>query len=424
MPQKKPREGRRHCIPPAPHPRSQFDLFANLEGALGAALWRALRDVLLWSETRPESRAGLFPPATAAVAERYADAVREAPRLASAFETFAVLRHASESVSPAEVGLACHRVYAWADSGTWLRVALHFAEAAAYADPDSPAYAVDAGRICRHASVDDFPARSAVWYQRAFVLALRVRNERESIRALTGFGALMQNLGNDSAARMAYLRAARRAKRTGRRRQAASAYHYLFSLAAETADLETAIPYARKALALYPVHDVRLPALAHDWAFLLIVAGMYRTALALLERVVRVIERPDELVHALGTAARAAGAAGYAARFAAAETTALEMVKHFPEYRPPIVFCLGEGARGCGRWEDAARYAAEALTLARQVGNVDLERHAEALVQAVALREPSAPAVEPVGEVAALTRRIAARLRRWRRRTRRNLDQG
>lgn len=422
MPQKKPREGRRHCIPPAPQPRSQFDLLATPHGTLALALWRALRDVLLWSETRPESRAGLFPPTTTEVAERYADAVREAPRLASAFETFATLRHAPESISPAEVGLACHRVYAWGDAGAWLSVAVHFAECAAYADPGNPAYAVDAGRICRHASVDDFPARSAVWYQRAFVLALRARNERESIRALTGFGALMQNLGNDPAARAAYLRAARRAKRTGRRRQAASSYHYLFSLAAETEGIGTALPYARKALALYPVHDVRLPALAHDWAFLLIVAGMYRSATALLNRVIRAIERPDELVHALGTFARAVGAAGHTARFVAAEAAALEMLQHYPEYRPPVFVCLGEGARGCGRWEEAVRYAAEALELARKVGNVDLERHAEALVHAVAARERPAPAVESVGEVAALTRRFAARLRRWRRRTRRDRD--
>lgn len=420
MPQKPAREGRRHCIPPAPLPRSQFDVLSRPEGALGIALWRALRDVLLWSETRPETRAGLFPPITAEVAERYAEAVREAPRLASAFNTFAALQRTPESLPAAEIGLACHRVYAWADAGAWLPVAVHFAEAAAYAAPDNPAYAADSGRICRHASVDDFPTRSAAWYQRAFVLALRLHNEREAIRALTGYGALMQNLGNDSAARSAYLRAARRAKRTGRRRQAASSYHYLFSLAAETEGMTTALPYARKALALYPIHDMRLPALAHDWAYLLIVGGMYRPAMVLLNRVLRVIERPDELVHALGTFARAAGAAGHVARFATAEAAALEMLEHFPEYRPPVFVCLGEGARGCARWADAARYAEQAAALARQVGNVDLERHAAALVRAVAARERPSPGVEAGGEVAALTRRIAARLRRWRRRTRRD----
>src|ERR1041384_6414662 len=101
MPQKKPREGRRHCIPPAPHPRSQFDLFATPNGALGLALWRALRDVLLWSEVAPEARAELYPPPTITVAQRFADAAREAPRLASALDTFAALRRAPESVTAA-----------------------------------------------------------------------------------------------------------------------------------------------------------------------------------------------------------------------------------------------------------------------------------------------------------------------------------
>ncbi len=420
MPPHKTREGRPHCIPPAPKPRNQFDLLAVPGGSLGVALWRALRDVLLWSETRPEARVGLFPPTSAEVAERFAEAVQEVPRLASALDTFAALHRAPEAVKPAEVGLACHRVYVWADAGAWLPVAVHFGEAAGYADPTNPAYAVDAGRICRHASVGDFPARAAAWYQRAFLLALRSRNERESIRALTGFGALMQNLGNDAAARLAYLRAARRAKRTGRRRQAASSFHYLFSLAAEQGDMVAALSYARKALALYPVHDVRLPALAHDFGFLLIVGGMYRPALVLLNRVVHAMERPDELVHALGTFARAAGAAGHANRFVAAEAAALEMVQHYPEYRPPVLLCLGEGARGCGRWDEAERYARDALAAARPGGNVDLERHATSLVRAVARREPPVPEIEPSAEVAALTRRIAARLRRWRRRTRRD----
>lgn len=418
-----PREGRRHCIPPAPLPRPQFDLLTCPDGALALALWRALRDVLLWAETPPEARAGLFPPPSAEVALRYADAAREVPRLASALATFFTLHRSPETLAPADVGLACHRVHAWATGGVWLPVATHFAEAAAYADPGSPAYAVEAATACRLASVKDFPARAAAWFQRAFVLALRARNEREFIRALTRYGALLRNVGNNSGARTAYLRAARRAKRTGRRRQAASAFHYLFSLAAETEGMDAALPYARKALAFYPVHDTRLPALAHDWGYLLARAGHYRAALVILNRALGMFERPDELLHALATLTSAAGAAGNAARFDVAASAALEMVEHYPEYRPVLCVALGEGSRGCRRWEDAARYAAEAMELAVRAGNADLVPHASALQDAVERREPCPPAADPDGEVAALTRRLAARLRRWRRRTRRVLPE-
>ena len=193
MPQIPPREGRPHCIPPAPSPRSRtFDLL-SVRDPLALALWRALRNVLSWAVTSQERRARAFRPPTPETLAWYAEALRDAPDLARAFEVFAEMQRSPETADAAEVGRACHAVYMWADRQSLLGVAAHYAEAAAYADPEHPAYAVDAGWVCRRASL---LARAAIWYQRAFVLAVRSRHRHDTLRSLTGYGALMQEIGN------------------------------------------------------------------------------------------------------------------------------------------------------------------------------------------------------------------------------------
>src|SRR3954468_740069 len=140
----KPRAGRPLCIPPAPLPRSDFDLL-TVPDTLAIAFWRALRTVLLWTATPPWRRARAFRVPTSTTLDVYAGAVVEAPELARAFDVFAEIQRRPESIGAADVARACHAVFAWADQRGLLVVAAHFGEAAAYADPEHPAYAVDAG---------------------------------------------------------------------------------------------------------------------------------------------------------------------------------------------------------------------------------------------------------------------------------------
>ncbi|HEU4559857.1 MAG TPA: hypothetical protein VFS20_18555 [Longimicrobium sp.] len=424
MPQQKPREGRRHGIPPAPQPRRQFDVLTNLEGALGLVLWRAVRDVLLWAEAAPESRATLFEPMTQDVRDRYAVARTEAPELSGALGTFALMQSAPSVADPAHVASACHQVYRWADKRSLMGVAVHFAEAAALAEPDRAAWAVDAGWICRRANEGDMLARSAAWYQRAFSLAVRTKHRRDSIRSLTGYGALMKDLGDVEEARTAYLRAARRAARTGRKRHAAVAHHYLFALAAESGTFAEALEHAGRALTLYPLHDVRVPALAHDWAFLLVRNHVHRHGLALLLRTSPLMEQPAELLLVFSTTARAAGGARRPERFGNAERAVLEMVGLYPEYAAASFVNLAEGARALGEWGRAEAYLRTALDVARQRKDAEPERVARELLQAVERRETPPPATGPDDETAALTRRFAARLTRWRNRSGRSPGSG
>lgn len=414
MPQKKPREGRRHCIPPAPHPRSDWDLL-NVPGSPALALWRALRNVLLWGETPQERRARAFRPPTSDTLELYAAAVAEAPALARPFKAFMEMQAAPESVSASDVARACHLVYVWADGCALPGAAAHFAEAAAYVDPEHPAYAVDAGWICRRAVVGESLARSAAWYQRAFVLAVRAKARHDTLRSLTGYGALMQEIGNVVEARRVYLKAARRAARTGRKRRAAVAHHYLFALAAESGTLNEAVEHARRAFRLYPIHDPRLPYLAHDYAFLLVRHHIYRPALRLLDRVLPKIERPDEMLMVLGTLCWAAGGSSHPEQFHRAEKLALELVPRYPEFAAPALTTVAWGARALGKWNLVQRYASMALPLARKQGNAWAETNSRALLDAVETADKGRYEEPADARTLDLARRLAARLLRWRR---------
>jgi tetratricopeptide (TPR) repeat protein len=409
----KPRAGRPLCIPPAPFPRSDSDL-PNVSDTLALAFWRALRTVHLWIATPHERRARAFRAPTSSTLDVYAGAVVEAPELDRAFETFAEVQRRPESIGAADVARACHAVYAWADNRGLLEVAAHFGEAAAYADPEHPAYAVDAGWSCRRLHVGGFLSRSAAWYQRAFALSVRHRSRHDSLRALTGYGALMQELGNLSEARRAYLKAARRAFRTGRKRRAAVAHHYLFALTAEHGELAEAVEHARKAFRLYPIHDARLPYLAHDYAvFLLIRFNAYRPAFRLARPALSKMDDPDAIVMVAGTLAWAAGGAMRPDQFDSAERLAVELAPLYKTHAASALAAIGLGGCVLGRWDAVRRHASTALPLARERLDTWAEATSLELLAAVDSKEPSPPEGVPDARTLEVSRRLAARLYRW-----------
>jgi tetratricopeptide (TPR) repeat protein len=245
-------------------------------------------------------------------------------------------------------------------------------------------------------------------------LAVRTKSTHDALRALTGYGALMQEIGHVAEARAAYLKAARRAARRGRKRRAAVAHHYLFALAAESGGtFGEALEHARRAFRLYPIHDPRLPYLAHDFAFLLVRHRIYKPALHLLTRVLPKIDRPDEMIMVLGTLSWAAGGASRPEQFHSAEKAALELVPLYPEFAAPALVTIAWGARTLGKWSLVHKYASMALPLARTRGSAWAEANARTLLEAV---ECGADLQEetPDARTLELSRRLAARLLRWR----------
>lgn len=407
---------RPHVIAPPPPWRLDLeagpgavDMLRDVDGVAGLALWRALRDVHLWATTPPERRSGAFHCRMSAwVRERHELAAAAAPEIAAELETLARVASAPHLVDVAQLGAACAQVAAWAEARSSISTAAYFAEAAACLDPaGSAGRANDAGRICRRAGL---PGRSAWWYERGYRLAVRLRSRRETLRALLGFGALLQALGSHGEARPFFLRAARRAARTGRRRQAAEAHHDLLLLCAELGCHTEAEEHARRALALYPLAHPRVPYLVHDFAFLLVRQRHHIQALALFEQLTQKMGRPKERALLWGSLAWAAAGAGSRERFQEAEAHALQLVEEGDQdYAPGALLHLAEGARALWEWKLAAAHARAAADLAAARLDTALQREAAELLELIEERRPAEP-LEPVaGAVVEMLSRCMAR---------------
>ena len=413
------RQGRPHAIPPAPGWRVDaqgrtegWPVLDDLDGALGLTLWRALRAVWMWVDTPPERRDGLSHEPTREVRERFAYAAVEAPDLARAFGTFALLARSADLLDATQIGDACESVHVWAEARGLAETSVHFAEAAARADADDPSRANLAGRACRRASLND---RAAVWFARAFRLAVRAQRRREAIRALLGYGALLKKLGQYPEARRMFAKAARRALRHGRRRQAAEAHHDLLTIEAEVGTVPAAVTHATRALHLYPLQHPYLPALAHELGYLLVRLGHYSAAVPLLGMAAPRAARPAVAALEWSTLAWAAAGSGRLHRYEEAERQALQLVSLHEEFAAAVMLHLAEGARQIGDWTRAERYAVHAAEAARFKQEVVLEREASELQTVIARREASLPDSDPpdLARIEYFTHRLEARLRRW-----------
>jgi tetratricopeptide (TPR) repeat protein len=405
------------AIPPPPRERPAFTVLQSGSDAIDLALWQVLRDVLLWARTPAENRRVLFRLPNETVRERMAAAADAAPLLADPLAVLARIRLLPDQVAPERIAAACDHVYEWAERAGLLAVAVHFAEASAHVEPMNPRWAVRAGYMTRTAAGPEMFARSEQWHTRAFALAAQQHDRDMALRALTGAGALAHDRGDYAQARRYYLRAATRALRTSRKRRAAVAFHYAFVVDVETEHFRVAVRDANAALRNYPLHDERIPALAHDVAFLLITHRHYRTALRLVDGLADRVDGITTRGALYGIAARAAAGAGAEDRYEAAAEVALGIARINDECAGPVLVNLAEAARFRGHWEAASGHAGRALAVARGRADAEVERLAAELLRKIQRREPPPPASEPDPDtpLAVLARRLAARLKRWRR---------
>jgi hypothetical protein len=363
------------------------------------------------TDLAPQERQRLLRAPTDEVQERFALAVEDAPELVGPLATFATLLRTPATLEVAELAAACHQVYEWADSRGYKQTALHFAEAAAYADPTDPARANFAARTARRALLKQ---RAALWYARAHGLAVSARKQREAVYALLGYGTMMKDAGNYEEARRAFERGARRATSTHRRREAAEAYHDLLALALEQRQLKLAEVYARKALWIYPVRHPRFPALAYDVAFLLILRSHFSAAVTVLDRAVPLIQRLEERALVLSALAWAAGAAGWTTRRKEAGRAALELVARHDDYAPGVFIHLADASRAEGDWNRAHEFIVQAQEWAIRREEPGLAQVAMTLRAAIERKELHPPDIPETDSSSALLRSIMARFGRWR----------
>jgi tetratricopeptide (TPR) repeat protein len=399
----------------------------ELEEALGMVLWRAVANVRQWAETPGHERAQLFLRLRGSVespdftSQRRKDARASAPELSGALDVFARLTQAPHVSDVGDLVSACRHVVAWAEERGFSETAMQFAEAAAAAAPDSPTLANLAGRVCR---VYGERGRAELWYDRAIGLSRRVpgkRGARQYIHAHLGFAATLLEIGENTAALKHIRSAALTAKRRGMKSKAAEAFHDAMYLATVEGALGRAAVYARRAVAIYPYHHVRYPALAHDFALLLVYKGMYALALTLLQSTIRKLPVGADSTVVWGTIARSAAGAERRRLFQQAVDQVNVLAPIFAQSGAAALYSVAEGARLIGDRGMAEQYARRAIEQATATGSGQVVRLARHLSAALASGEPAVPELSRNDPSGALLRLIAPRVRlrlaKWRGRT-------
>lgn len=391
-------------FPPAPSwPRDETALLTETDAPLSLLLWQRARDVRLWALAGEGSRTGLFTGLEGVEgAVEAAECVVEA--LAVPLRTLRALVRFPELVAAADVCAACLAISEWAEGEHMTETALHYAEAAALADPTSARAAALAGSACTAVAADQ---RAEVWLTRAIRTARRTRDWEWYVRAHLRIGMLAYELGDLARARRAYHRAQSAARWAGYKTYAAKAHHDLLLVECSCGTYDVGERHARRALELHPARFPRLPFLAHDVAYLLTCHGAYADALALLDATVPHLVRPQDRAAVLGTVAKAAAGAGQRERHTEAVADLLLLESTADAYAAAALVLAAEGAVLLGEQERAQRLAARALELAERRREREAQRRAHRVLDGTE-DKPGAP---PPERTAALRSLFMDRLR-------------
>jgi tetratricopeptide (TPR) repeat protein len=222
-----------------------FGVLRECPGSGGLALWQALRDALLWGAVAPESRSALFGAGAVELRRSIITTVDLHPDVAPAVARLADLVEDAAAGDPARVEATCRQIARWAAARGHRGTAVAFAEAAAGASPTSGAAAVEVGTLALQA---DQQLRAGAWFRRAVALSRREGASAAYAEAHMGLGHWYTDRGNRDRAREHFLKALRRARRTGLHEIRRRASHALFRLAALRGDRNMAERYGRFAV--------------------------------------------------------------------------------------------------------------------------------------------------------------------------------
>jgi tetratricopeptide (TPR) repeat protein len=384
--------------PPPSWPRDEVALLAETDAPLAVVLWQRARDVRLWALAGEGSRAGLF------TGEDPQDADGLAERLAVPLRALGALVRYPEHVSGPGMAAACLAISEWAEAEHMPETALHYAEAAALADPTSARAAALAGTACTAQAADQ---RAELWLTRAVRIARRTGDWEWHARAYLRLGLLFYELGDVTRARRAHHRARWSALRSGHYTYAAAAHHNLLLVECSAGTFAAGHRHARLALELYSARHPRLPHLAHDVGCLMALHGAHVDALDLLDATMPFFTRPWERVAMMGTVALAAAGAGQRQRHAEAVADLLLLGSLAETHAAGALSLAAEGAALLGDGERARGLAARALELAERRREREPLRRARRVLDGEAAREASPPA----DRIAALRSLFLARLR-------------
>jgi tetratricopeptide (TPR) repeat protein len=374
------------------------DVLAELPNEAGLLLWRALRNVSLWSSAGPREQRELF--ASRAWERRLAEiATTELdPLLVQPLETLAGILADPAAAHREGVALACRRIAQWADARGAGATALAFTQAASLVCPHDPGLALEVGRLARRRAEN---SRSESWFRRAIMLGRQSADWETYALAYLGLGNLFKQRGNFPQARRAHVKGLRAARRKGHREIVGRAYHDLMTIEVESANGARAQEYAAAALRAYGAGHLRLPVLAHDVAALWLMQGQFARALAVFEAVLPHFGNPSERLQVLGSRGRAAAAAGRREAFEDSWEQVRQAAAGVPEAEglSHALLNLAHGAATLGDWRRAEQAAARAGEIAERRGEGHVRLEVEAVLAATrACRAvESAPAAVPSG---------------------------
>jgi tetratricopeptide (TPR) repeat protein len=345
-----------------------MSIISEFPDEIGLQLWLLFRNALMWAESEPHERRGIFSEG----AKERAVKIREIadPEMRDRLLPLAAMLERPGRISGSKVRRACARVAAWAEAQGKLGTALAWARGAATADPQSAWMAYKVGTLARRRAEYHV---AEVWLYHAIDTGRRYKQWLAYVAAQIALGNLFAQRGEYEKARGVLERALRasgrpapkaglRGMRPRLRDMRRRALHDLMVVEMDSGHYMEAERYARDAYGLMRPWHPRMPVLAHDVAYLWILRGHFARALPVLRAVLRVLSVPMERALAAANLARAAGATGNVDLFASAWQEAASVLRSQEAHDTPawVPLNLARGAANLGRWS-------EAMTLARCV---------------------------------------------------------
>jgi tetratricopeptide (TPR) repeat protein len=371
-------------------------ILCELSGDAALYVWKSYRTLRLWAESPAADRAKLY---SAAARRRRLERLRD-------IEVDADLRPllvrstvvmAEEGAEPEEAAEVARQLAEWAEKQGAAGTALELMQCAALALPVSGSLARLTAILARKRAQY---ARAESWYRVAIARARLERDWRIHARSFLGLGTVHLLRGNHPAARAAFLRGLRSARRQGLRVETAQAYHDLLAWATRTDRPVDAARYAGLALQAYPPSHPRLMALGHDLALHWMKVGKFREALPVFQALPEDYGDPSDRVARSGSIARAAAAVGNRSSFEHAWAATLALLRHpaAEQSAASAYLYLAHGARTLGEGERARWAAEQACKIAGARGEAKAHAEAEALLDSLA-RGTKAKIVPPEQDV-------------------------
>lgn len=351
-------------------------------GALGAVLWKSLRDVCAWTAATPQERAALYPPAAAEVRATEVAGAGAEPELWGPLLVIQQLLACPDDVDHPRLVHACRAIARWGERRGFTAVQLAFVQAAACLAPEHPRLAYSVGRLARDRGEY---ARAESWLRTSIRLA-RGTDWHTYALAYLSLGTLYQQLGNLPAARSVTLRGYRTSVRRRVRSLQGVALHNLFVLAGEMLDFRRAHEYALAAFRRYGPDHPRFPALVHDVGCFWIQNGRFGRAADVFESVLPRFTLPEDRLLALGNLAYSAAASGRRGVYEVCQAEGCALLGcdvASPDRAAQVWLNLARAAAALGEHGRAEHAAQRALDVAAPLRLAQIRLEVEALLRDV-----------------------------------------